>query len=111
MTAMVQTREPQLDQNMQRFHIQSTQEPQPVEMSADMRAPTLQCPLEPIPELHPLLLLPHPDSPVIPPIRASPSYEPRIAISFLSIEAYATLSGIGHFSEHPHLADDSSSCS
>ncbi|RVW86158.1 hypothetical protein CK203_038027 [Vitis vinifera] len=67
---------------------------------------------EPIPEVAPSAPHATPRLPCYSTIsEPSPSSEPRIAISISSIEAYVTLCRHCHFSEHPHSADDSSSCS
>ncbi|RVW20719.1 hypothetical protein CK203_115925 [Vitis vinifera] len=65
-------------------HLEESKEPQPIEISADMRAPAPVVPsIEPIPEVAPSAPPATPRTPpVIPPIsEPSPSSEPRIPIS------------------------------
>ncbi|KAL6316088.1 hypothetical protein AAG906_015604 [Vitis piasezkii] len=81
---MVQTREPQLDQSIQRFHIQSSQRSHSrLKYQLTLQHLPLQWPLQSLYlRLHPLLSGHTTTLPIIPPIsESSPSSEPRIAIS------------------------------
>ena len=70
------------------------EEPQPVEILADMRAPTPAVPsIEPILEVTPSTPPATPETPLVIPSTSEPSppLEFRIAISIPSLEAYVTL--------------------
>ncbi|RVW63234.1 hypothetical protein CK203_058657 [Vitis vinifera] len=95
-------------------HPEHPEEPQPVQIPADLRAPTPAVPsIEPIPEVAPSAPPTIPRTPPVIPSISEPllSSEPRITIHFRVQRPMSHFAGIDHFSEHPDSADDSSSCS
>ncbi|RVW19078.1 hypothetical protein CK203_087665 [Vitis vinifera] len=105
MTPIVQTREPQLEQSIQTFHIQAVRGAIPVEIPADMRAPAPAVPsTEPIPEVAPSAPPATPQTPLVIPATSEPfsSSEPRISISISEYRGLChTLQTLTTFLKHP----------